>query len=279
MHLSTPPILTPAIAKSLLDGANSVSTDLGITQIKVTHTEEGICFDDLSVKSIDLRKIAKRENSAYFVSKYGVFQVAISEEHFYKLVPTDGAPTLEIDGIRMHRTKDTTPEKDTHAKLDSLGMDHGTVFDTCMGLGYSAIEAEKRGSSLVVTVELHPNVVRIAQMNPWSRGLFEGSVIHKIMGDTYFVVDSFPCELFNYVIHDPPRHRDAGNLYSLVFYSKLFRVMRVGGRMFHYTGEPRSRYRGVNFRKGVSERLKEAGFTDIVYHTSCMGFTCTKRSV
>ena len=39
---------------------------------------------------------------------------------FYKLVPTKDAPTLEISGIRMHRTSERTPWQDTLDKIDAV---------------------------------------------------------------------------------------------------------------------------------------------------------------
>ena len=160
-----PPILSAHTAKKLLDGKNEVSLDMGLTTTKIKRTKNAIMFP--SGENIDygsLEKIAEKENSAYFVSDENVYQVATSGKHFYKLVPTPGAPTLEIDGIRMHRTKDTTPDVDAREKLSILGLDGGYVLDTCMGLGYTAAEARRKGAEKVVTVELEPSVVHISTL-------------------------------------------------------------------------------------------------------------------
>ncbi len=264
-------------AKSLLRGKTVISTDLGITENRVKQTKKGIEF--LSGEFIDrddLQKIAKRENSIYFITMEGIFQVAILGKHFYKLVPTSGAPTLEIDGIRMHKTKDTTPDLDAQNKIKTLELNQGILLDTCMGLGYTTIAAIKYGVGIAVSVELEPSVIRIAEVNPWSRDLFTGKRVHKLIGDIFTVVDAIPDEFFDYIVHDPPRHGHAGHLYGEAFYRKLYRVIRVGGRLFHYTGEPRSRYRGVNVRKGISRRLKNAGFKKVKFHRQVMGFTCSR---
>ena len=226
----------------------------------------------------DKRTAKATLSNAYFrlLDREGVFQVAMAGKHFYKLVPTGRAPTLEIDGIRMHRTSGTSPDQDTGTKLDVLELDGGRVLDTCMGLGYTAIESARRGAELVVTVELEPQVVRIALMNPWSAPLFTDEAIHKVIGDTYTVASILPESFFDYVIHDPPRHDHAGHLYGLDYYRRLHRLMAPGGRMFHYTGEPRSRYRGVNLQRGVSRRLREAGFSATRYHPEVMGVTCVR---
>ncbi|MCW4014146.1 MAG: methyltransferase [Candidatus Bathyarchaeota archaeon] len=280
MTQKTPPIITSDTAKSMLEGKTSVSIDLGLskTMIKQTKTE----YHLNEVESIDkesLEKIAQDERSIYFVQKNIVYMAAIGGKHFYKLAKTPGAPTLEIDGIRMHRTKDTTPEKDTEDKIQALGLHSGRVLDTCMGLGYTAVQAHQNGAEYVVSIEYEPNVIRIAQLNPWSRKLFTEENIYKLIGDSFYVVDTFPSDHFDYIIHDPPRHSSAGHLYGQEFYDKLARVLKPRGRMFHYTGEPRSRYRKVNIQKGITERLALAGFTDIQYHHSVMGVTCTLGTV
>jgi hypothetical protein len=76
----------------------------------------------------------------------------------------------------MHRTRGTTPDADAGLKLDALGVGGCRVLDTCAGLGYTALGAVGRGAELVVSVELRPEVLRIAEMNPWSGGLTGGDV-------------------------------------------------------------------------------------------------------
>lgn len=277
MPLRLPPILTAHTAKKLLDGKNEVSLDMGLTTTVIKRTNEGISFPKGEyVDYGSLEKIAEKEDAAYFVSGDDVYQVAISGKHFYKLVPTPGAPTLEIDGIRMHRTKEMTPDEDTKRKLDKLRVNGGTVLDTCTGLGYTAIESMRRGALQVVTVELEPSVLLIARMNPWSRGLWEEPGVHMLLGDSFHVVKGLPGCCFDYVVHDPPRHGHAGHLYSGEFYRELWRLMRPGGRLFHYTGEPGSRYRRVDISRGVASRLRETGFVGVSYHEDVMGFTAVK---
>ncbi|RLI09632.1 SAM-dependent methyltransferase [Candidatus Bathyarchaeota archaeon] len=228
------------------------------------------------VRFADLRRIADRENAVFFPEDDALYMVAISDEHFYKLVPTEGAPTLEVDGIRMHRTKEVTPDADARKKIMVLGVRGGRVLDTCAGLGYTAQAALGWGAGLVVSVELSPEVLRIAEVNPWSRGLFEDRRIHLLLGDAYIVLDALPRGFFNYVVHDPPRLPLAGRLYSQEFYAKMFRVLRDGGRLFHYTGEPGSRRRGIDLRRGVARRLGQIGFENVIYHPEVRGVTCEK---
>jgi predicted methyltransferase len=272
-------MLTSVQAKAILEGKNEVSLDLGLSKTRVEPTDGGYILDKGEfIDTESLEKIAENDGAAYFVENKTVFMAATSGKHFYKLIPTAGAPTIEIDGIRMHRTKDTTPDRDAKEKLEILGLSGGNVLDTCMGLGYTAIQSVKRGAFRVVSVEFEPNVLRISQINPWSRELYTSDLIHKIIGDSFNVVDSFPSSFFDYIIHDPPRHSMAGHLYGQEFYNKLAHVIKPGGRMFHYTGEPRSRYRKVNIHTGVKQRLSNAGFTNIDYHPAVMGFTCIRTA-
>ena len=279
MPKTLPPMLTFKEAKHILDGKTSVSLDLGLSKTDIFQTKDGYFLGKNEIiDPVSLEKIAKNERSVYFVDQKTVYMAATSGKHFYKLSPTTGAPTLEIDGIRMHRTKGTTPDKDTRDKLKMLCLSSGTVLDTCMGLGYTAIEAQRRGADNVVTVEYDPNVLLMSRINPWSSNLFSSGAIHKVIGDSFNVVDAFPSQFFDYIIHDPPRHSSAGHLYGQEFYNKLAGVIKPGGRMFHYTGKPGSRYRKVNIHIGVRKRLRIAGFRDIEYHPVVMGFTCTRAT-
>jgi len=69
-------------------------------------------------------------------------------------------------------------------------------------------------------------------------------------------------ERFDRIIHDPPAFSLAGDLYSGVFYQQLYRVLRTGGRMFHYIGDPMSKS-GRNITAGVVARMKTAGFRTV----------------
>ena len=131
-------MITSETAKKLLNGENKVSLDLGITETFVKQIKDEFFLNETdTVKSADLKKIVNDQRSIYFVDNKKVFMAATARTHFYKLAKTTGAPTLEIDGIRMHRTKNTSPEKDSEEKLKMLDLHCGNVLDTCMGRIYS----------------------------------------------------------------------------------------------------------------------------------------------
>ncbi|WP_010479356.1 class I SAM-dependent methyltransferase [Thermococcus zilligii] len=262
----------------LSGGKVRVNLDLRKTNKTFEITREGEEFifpDGTKVEKSVIERIAKDDSSVYFVKSGGVYKAAIAGEGYYKLVPTI-PPTIEINGIRMHRTKEVNPLQDTRNKVNAVNPGEGeTVFDTCMGLGYTAIEASKRGA-YVITVEKDPNVLELAKINPWSRELFTGGKVQVIQGDAFEVVKRFKDGSFDVVIHDPPRFSLAGELYSEEFYRELFRVLKPGGRLFHYVGNPGKKYRGKDLQKGVMERLRKAGFVGVKRVEEALGVVARK---
>lgn len=272
--------LTFREARKLLFARGEVRVNLSLGKIRrelsVIAEERGVVLPDGTLIERDvLERIAKDEGNIYFTRGGEVFKAVIAGKHFYKLVPTI-PPTIEINGIRMHRTKEATPLEDTINKVNAVKPGEGeTVLDTCMGLGYTAIEAAKRGA-YVMTVEKDPNVLELARLNPWSWELFHSQNIQVIQGDAFDVVKRFRDGTFDVVIHDPPRFSLAGQLYSEEFYRELFRVLKKGGRLFHYVGNPGKRYRRKDLQRGVMERLREAGFVGIKRVEEALGVVARK---
>ena len=99
----------------------------------------------------------------------------------------------------------------------------------------------------------------LAGANPWSSELFDAAKIRRMLGDATDVLPALPAAYFDAAIHDPPANALAGELYSLAFYRELCRVIRPGGTLYHYIGDPASKASGRLF-KGIHERLREAGF-------------------
>ena len=275
-----PYFLTSREARLLLLSKGTVRLNLDLRKTNRVwevrrEGDEFIFPDDTHIPKTVIERIAKDETSVYFIEGGEVYKAAIAGEGFYKLVPTI-PPTIEINGIRMHRTKGTNPLQDTRSKVDAVNPREGeTILDTCMGLGYTAIEASKRGA-YVMTVERDPNVIALARINPWSRELFTGGKIQVIQGDAFDVVKRFKDGSFDAIIHDPPRFSMAGQLYSEEFYRELFRVLKPGGRLFHYVGNPGKKYRRKDLQKGVMERLRRAGFVGVKRVEEALGVVARK---
>jgi predicted methyltransferase len=242
-----------------------VSTDLGLTTVEVGVEPGGACFPDGQILVWeDLEVICAYPRSCFVVENRALHKVQIFSEatnRLYSLMPTQGAPTMLISGIPMHRIKGIDPHQDTLRKVKTIAPMRGQILDTATGLGYTAIEAAK-SADRVITIELDPAALEIAQLNPWSQGLFENSKITQIVGDAFEEVGTFGDEVFARIIHDPPVFSLAGDLYSGEFYRELFRVLGRGGRLFHYIGDLESKS-GRTISKGAMRRLQEAGFSRV----------------
>jgi len=226
-----------------------------------------------------MKFLTKKEGMEYFYddkfifvkSENEVFKLAVFDKNFYKLRLFNGVPVLEIDGLRMNLVKGFKSPLDYPAQVASLLFpepktgerkpNSGSCLDTCMGLGYTAIEASRHSRS-VVTCEKSDAVLQLARMNPWSEQLFENKSIEVIHGDILDEIKKFKANRFSHIIHDPPRFSKAGELYSSEFYADLLRVMKPGGRLFHYVGSV-GKGKGRKIDAEVAKRLKNAGFRDV----------------
>jgi len=193
-----------------------------------------------------------------------------------KLAYTEDAPTMEIDGVKMHRSQDISPWDDSKCKVRDIvkrGMD---VLDTCTGLGYTAIIAAGFGAKSVVTFEKNPAVLKTASYNPWSSEFFETDAIKSNFASVYDSIGEFKDFSFDAIIHDPPRFSHAGELYSSEFYEQAYRVLRSGGKMFHYIGDPNSSF-GKKYYGGINKRLRDVGFETVIFHKN-YGIICHKNT-
>ncbi len=262
-YIQTDPLLD---AKRKGQSSLEISPDLGLSSVIVTLTLEGVTFPNgIHLSWQHIEKISKSQVNCFLVEDNAIKSIQVFSEttnRVCSLMPTKGAPSMLIAGFVMHRIKDIDPMQDTLRKIAAISPLTGRVLDTATGLGYTAIEAAKTAGE-VVTIELDPGAQEIARLNPWSRGLFTSANIHQIMGDAYEVVPTFEDESFARIIHDPPTFSLAGDLYSGTFYRQLYRILKRGGRLFHYIGDPNSKASG-GVTKGALRRLQEAGFTRVV---------------
>lgn len=258
--------LEPLLARRTESWATSLSPDLGLTQVPVEVGPRGIVFASGQVLVWEAVETIVEHSSVCFLAEGGepdpqpIHAYSEYTSLFYGLMPTQRAPTLNVSGIPMHRIKGTTPDRDTLDKIRLLSPIRGPVLDICTGLGYTAIEAAKQAE--VVTIELDPTVLEIARLNPWSRLLFNNPRIGQIIGDACEEVQELEDERFGSIIHDPPTLSLAGELYSGDLYVELYRVLRAGGRLFHYIGDLTSSS-GAKTARGVMRRLRDVGFTAV----------------
>jgi predicted methyltransferase len=177
-----------------------------------------------------------------------------------KLVPTPwGTPTFEIDGIKMLVSSKVSPWEDARRKVELVQPRGKIILDTCGGLGYYAAWCLASGAAQVLSFEKNPDVLWLRSLNPWSPQ--PGGALSLELGDISTEILALPDASVDAVLHDPPRFGIAGELYSLVFYRQLARVLRRKGRLFHYVGTPNALTSGRHVPREVAKRLGEAGFS------------------
>jgi hypothetical protein len=252
----------PLFAQQEADSVQS-SLDLGLTSITLQRVDGGFALPDGQTLSFQqMEQINSDENGCYQLEDGNLHKVEFFSDftnRYYSLMPTEAAPTMLISGIPMHRIKDTNPMADTRQKIKALGRADGLVLDTTTGLGYTAILAAQTARQ-VITVEFDPTVIEVCRANPWSQELFTNPKIQQLIGDSADLAPGFADETFNAILHDPPTFNLAGHLYSGQLYATFYRILKSNGRLFHYIGNPQSRY-GATTGRGVVNRLKKAGFS------------------
>ena len=181
-----------------------------------------------------------------------------------KLVPSEwDVPTFEIDGIKMLPTAKQSPLDDARRKVALVAPQGKTVLDTCGGLGYFAACSLDAGAARIQSYEKNEDVLWLRTLNPWSpdpEAPQSGGRLHLAHADVSQAITNLHDGLFDCVLHDPPRFGIAGELYSQLFYDQLARVLKRGGRLFHYTGSPNKLTSGRDVPREVAKRLEKAGF-------------------
>jgi len=261
------PLLILSVNQALLsartDGRDHVecSLDLGRTTQRV-RIEAELWFADAQAYPYLERC---KERTIYHWDGESFEPVARFGGSLLKLVPTDwGAPTFEIDGIKMLPTAQCSPFDDAIRKVGLIEPRGKTVLDTCGGLGYFAQACLDGGALRILSFEKNPDVLWLRSLNPWSPNQPDDR-LSVTLGDVTERIADLPDASVDAVLHDPPRFGIAGELYSQVFYDQLARVLRPRGRLFHYTGSPNKLTSRRDVPNEVSTRLKRAGFsTEVV---------------
>lgn len=206
-----------------------------------------------------------KDRTVYHWDGEGFAPVARFSGSLIKLVPTDwGPPTFEIDGIKMLPTAQLSPYEDARRKVELIRPSGKRILDCCGGLGYFASWCIRGGAQHIQSYEKNADVIWLRGLNPWSPAA-TGTALSLQHGDIALAIRELPDASFDAALHDPPRFGIAGELYSQAFYDQLARVLKAGGRLFHYTGTPNKLTSRRDVPAEVSARLQRAGFsTEIV---------------
>ena len=269
-HYSGPLLVRP-IAEALLAARNAGATEWS------GSLDLGISNDDASLEPSVWQWRGGRypypyelkERTIYYWDGDAFAPASRFSGALIKLVPTAwGAPTFEIDGIKMLVTLKVSPIEDARRKVALIEPRGKIVLDTCGGLGYFAACCLEAGVARVDSYEKNADVLWLRTLNPWSpdpdRHGPDASASNGRLklnhADMSQAIHRIPAASVDALLHDPPRFGIAGELYSQAFYDQLARVLRRDGRMFHYTGSPNKLTSGRDVPREVAKRLEKAGF-------------------
>lgn len=262
------PLLTSAVHAALLaarsagTAAIQCSLDLGRTMTSVRVGADAWVWNE---RAFAYPKVCK-DRTVYHWAAQEFQPVARYTASLVKLVPTAwGPPTFEIDGIKMLPTSRVSPYADAERKVGLIEPRGKLILDTCGGLGYFAAWCLHGAAALVHSFEMNADVIWLRSLNPWSPdspwSQLRSAALNLSQGDIAERIAGFENGSVDAILHDPPRFRLAGELYSQAFYQQLARVLRRRGRLFHYTGAPNSVSRGRELAQEVTIRLRRAGFS------------------
>lgn len=260
------PLLTRLIAASLLAardagaGEWSGSLDLGVSNGKASLQADDWLWRSRRYPYPSTLK----DRTIHYWDGDGFAPVARFSGSLIKLVPTEwGAPTFEIDGIKMLPTAKESPLVDARRKVALVESRGKVVLDTCGGLGYFAACCLEAGAARIHSLEKNPDVLWLRTLNPWSPdpdAAENGGRLRLEHADVAQAIAQLADASVDALLHDPPRFGIAGELYAQAFYGQLARVLRRGGRLFHYTGSPNKLTSGRDVPREVARRLEKAGF-------------------
>ena len=260
------PLLTRETATALQRAADAGapswagSLDLGRSEEDVGLSADGFIFRGQSYPWPGKVK----DRTLYYWDGEEFLPISRFSASLIKLVPTEwGAPTFEIDGIKMLPSAKLSPFDDARRKVELIAPAGKTVLDTCGGLGYFAACCLDAGVVQIRSFEKNPDVLWLRTLNPWSPdpdAASAGGRLQLAQGDVSEEIATLPSNSVDAILHDPPRFGIAGELYSQVFYDQLARVIRSGGKLFHYTGAPNKLTSGRDVPREVAKRLEKAGF-------------------
>ncbi|HWU78325.1 MAG TPA: SAM-dependent methyltransferase [Rhodanobacter sp.] len=260
------PLLTRPVAEAMLAardaaaGAWNGSLDLGRSTDDVHLRTDAWWWRDRHYPYPTKLK----DRTVYFHDGDEFVPVARFSGSLIKLVSTEwGTPTFEIDGIKMLPTSKESPFEDARRKVALIEPRGKMVLDTCGGLGYFAACCLEAGATHIHSFEKNADVLWLRTLNPWSpdpEAEASGGRLQLEHADVAQAITRIADASVDALLHDPPRFGIAGELYSQTFYDQLARVLRRGGRLFHYTGSPNKLTSGRDVPREVARRLEKAGF-------------------
>jgi predicted methyltransferase len=260
------PLLTRDVAETLLAAHDAAAhTWSGSLDLGRTHDSASLEADAWQWNGQRYPYPSKlKDRTIYYWDGEDFAPVSRFSGALIKLVPTEwGAPTFEIDGIKMLPTAKESPFEDARRKVALVEPRGKVLLDTCGGLGYFAACCLEGGVARIHSFEKNADVLWLRTLNPWSPDPDDpvhGGRLQLAHADVSQAITQIADASVDALLHDPPRFGIAGELYSQLFYNQLARVLRRGGRLFHYTGSPNKLTSDRDVPREVAKRLEKAGF-------------------
>ena len=260
------PLLTRSVADGLFAARDAGASEwVGSMDLGRSNGSAALHAESWQWKGVSYPYPAKvKDRTIYYWDGDEFSTVSRYASSLIKLVPTEwGAPTFEIDGIKMLPTSKESPVDDARRKVALVDPRGKVVLDTCGGLGYFAACCLEAGVARIQSFEKNPDVLWLRTINPWSpdpQAAASGGRLELAHADVSQAITQMADASVDALLHDPPRFGIAGELYSQVFYDQLARVLRRGGRLFHYTGSPNKLTSDRDVPREVARRLEKAGF-------------------
>ena len=233
------PLLTAPVHEALLaaraSGASTLTCSLDLsrteTVVKVGAADWG--WGDRQFPFLN----ACKDRTVYHWAGTAFEVVARFGTSLTKLVPTEwGAPTFEIDGIKMLPTARVSPYEDARRKVNLIQPRGKRILDTCGGLGYFAAWCLRGHAARIDSYENSADVIWLRSLNPWSPdspwSCGPNDALTLTRADIVERIATLPDDSVDAVLHDPPRFSIAGELYSQTFYAHLARVLKHGAGCF-----------------------------------------------
>lgn len=268
MPSSRGPLLTLPVHTALIEARDARVADVGASlDLGRSTSTVGITSTHWTFDGKDYPYAANcKDRTIYHWTGEAWDAVSRYADSLIKLVPTEwGAPTFEIDGIKMLPTAQVSPYADAQSKVGLIQPRGKRILDSCGGLGYFAACCIENGAQRIESWEKNADVIWLRTLNPWSplhaQTDAPDAVLRLTHGDISKAITALPDASFDAVLHDPPRFGIAGELYSQGFYDHLARVLKPRGRLFHYTGTPNKLTSGRDVPREVTRRLQRAGFS------------------
>jgi uncharacterized protein len=165
------PLLTIEVHEALLAAGRSGSAGIECSlDLQRTQSRVEVAPDHWSWQGSRFPYLAAaKERTIYYWTGAAFEPAARYSNALIKLIPTQwGAPTFEIDGIKMLPTSRESPYTDAERKVRLIRPPGRHILDTCGGLGYFASWCQQLGAAAIQSYEKNPDVIWLRGLNPWS---------------------------------------------------------------------------------------------------------------